>query len=76
MKLYIKYMVSLRCRTIVQEAPEKLEIKYLDIELGLVETFVKTIGEKRQALEEILKESGFHPLDDKKSILIEKLKLL
>jgi AraC-like DNA-binding protein len=76
MKLYIKYMVSLRCKMIVQEALEKLNIKYVDIELGLVETLVSTTKEKRYELADILKKSGLQLLNDKKSILIEKIKVV
>ena len=76
MKLYIKYMVSLRCKMIVQEALDSLNIKYVDIELGLVETVVSTSEKKRRELEEILKKSGLQLLNDKKSILIEKIKVV
>ena len=74
MKLYIKYMVSLRCKMVVQDALDSLNIKYLSIELGLVETPEKTSEEQRQQLSEILAKSGLKLLDDKKSILIEKIK--
>jgi len=69
-------MVSLRCKMIVQEALEKLNIKYVDIELGLVETLVSTTKEKRYELADILKKSGLQLLNDKKSILIEKIKVV
>ena len=55
---------------IVQEALDSLNIKYVDIELGLVETVVSTSEKKRRELEEILKKSGLQLLNDKKSILI------
>jgi len=74
MKLYIKYMVSLRCKMVVQDALDSLNIKYLSIELGLVETSEKTSEEQRSKLSEILTKSGLQLLDDKKSILIEKIK--
>jgi hypothetical protein len=69
-------MVSLRCKMIVQEALDSLNIKYVDIELGLVETVVSTSEKKRRELEEILKKSGLQLLNDKKSILIEKIKVV
>jgi AraC-like DNA-binding protein len=74
MKLYIKYMVSLRCKMVVQDALEALKIKYSSLELGLVETCEKTSEKKRLQLAEILIKSGLQLLDDKKSILIEKIK--
>ena len=74
MNLYIKYMVSLRCKMVVRDALETLHIKYSSLELGLVETCEKTSEKKRQQLSEILKKSGLILLEDKKSILIEKIK--
>lgn len=74
MKLYIKYMVSLRCKMLVRETLNCLKIKCSLIELGQVETF-QTVSEKKLLqLAEILKKSGLILLDDKRSILIEKIK--
>jgi AraC-like DNA-binding protein len=74
MKLYIKYMVSLRCKMVVQNALETLKIRYSSLELGLVETCETTSQKKRLQLAEILIKSGLQLLDDKKAILIEKIK--
>ncbi|KFC20353.1 AraC family transcriptional regulator [Chryseobacterium sp. FH1] len=67
-------MVSLRCKMIVQNALDTLKIEYVEIELGFVETLIKTSEEKRKGLAEILSKSGLQLLDDKKSILVEKIK--
>lgn len=67
-------MVSLRCKMIVQNALDTLKIEYVKIELGFAETVVKTSAEQRKGLAEILKRSELELLDDKKSILIEKIK--
>ncbi len=68
-------MVSLRCKMLVRDTLEFLKIKFFSIELGLVET-VQDIGEKQLVdLKEILKKSGLVVLDDKRSILIEKIKI-
>lgn len=74
MKLYIKYMVSLRCKMVVKDALDSLNIKYLSIELGQVETPEEINEQQRIQLSEILLKSGLQLLDDKKSILIEKIK--
>ena len=37
MKLYIKYMVSLRCKMMVKEELKKLGLHCLSIDLGMVE---------------------------------------
>ncbi|SFB71760.1 helix-turn-helix domain-containing protein [Kaistella jeonii] len=74
MKIFIKYMVSLRCKMLVRDTLDLLKIKYFSIELGLVET-VKDLSEHQMVkLAEILKKSGLIILDDKRSILIEKIK--
>ena len=74
MKLYIKYMVSLRCKMLVQEELKKLEIPFLSIDLGLVDMGVTLSKQKRETLRTNLLKSGLELLDDKKSILIEKIK--
>jgi len=74
MVLYIKYMVSLRCKMMVKEELTKLGIHYLAVDLGMVDLTQKiTMGQRRQ-LEVNLAASGFELLDDKKSILINKIK--
>ncbi len=37
MKLYIKYMVSLRCKMLVKEELKKLGLRYINVELGSAE---------------------------------------
>jgi hypothetical protein len=36
-KLYIKYMVSLRCKMMVKEELQKLGLRHMTIDLGMVE---------------------------------------
>jgi AraC-like DNA-binding protein len=74
MKLYIKFMVSLRCKMIVKEELSKLGIKYTSINLGVVELPERISRELREELNENLINFGLELLDDKKSILIEKIK--
>lgn len=74
MKLYIKYMVSLRCKMLVKEELSKLGIKYGIVELGMVEVIEDISPEQREKLKENLLKSGLELLDDKKSILVEKIK--
>lgn len=74
MKLYIKYMVSRRCKLMVERELDKLGIKHSAADLGTIETF-EDIGEDNlRVLSARLMESGLELLDDKKSILIEKVK--
>lgn len=74
MKLYIKYMVSLRCRLVVKAELQKLGIHHSMIDLGMVEVQEDVTDRQREQLRENLLKSGLELLDDKKSILIEKIK--
>ena len=74
MKLYIKYMVSLRCKMIVKEELAKLGLKYVVIDLGMVEILEDISEAQREQLKIDLLKSGLELLDDKKSILIERIK--
>ena len=74
MKLYIKDMVSLRCKMIVQEELKKLGLRYIILDLGMVEIMEDITQKQREQLKESLLKSGLELLDNKKSILIEKIK--
>jgi len=74
MKLYIKYMVSLRCKLMVQEELRKLGLKYVLVDLGVVEILEEISDFQREQLKVNLLKSGLELMDDKKSILIEKIK--
>ncbi|WP_282782480.1 helix-turn-helix domain-containing protein [Phaeodactylibacter xiamenensis] len=74
MKLYIKYMVSLRCKMVVREELKKLGLHYVIVTLGMVEILEDITEEQKRQLNENLRKSGLELLDDKKSILIEKIK--
>jgi len=73
-KLYIKYMVSLRCKMMVKEELKKLGLKYVVVDLGTVEILEDITQKQRLQLKKNLLKSGLELLDDKKSILIEKIK--
>lgn len=74
MKLYIKYMVSLRCKMMVKEELKKLDILHAIVDLGMVEILEDITQEQRLLLKKNLLKSGLELMDDKKSILIEKIK--
>ncbi|MEO7045312.1 MAG: hypothetical protein ABI091_08360 [Ferruginibacter sp.] len=50
MKLYIKYMVSLRCKMMVKEELKKLGIGYATVDLGIVQMCQVITKEKREEL--------------------------
>lgn len=74
MKLYIKYMVSQRCKMMVKEELKKLGLKYVVVELGVVEIMEDITSEQRDQLGVNLKKSGLELLDDQRSILVEGIK--
>jgi AraC-like DNA-binding protein len=59
---------------VVHQELEKLNIKNALVDLGLVEILDDISVEQRQILKENLLKTGLELLDDKKSILIEKIK--
>lgn len=67
-------MVSLRCKLMVKEELRKLGLKYVIIDLGVVEMLESITLKQREELKANLLRSGLELLDDKKSILIEKIK--
>lgn len=74
MKLYIKYMVSIRCKMVVKEELDKLGIHYVLLDLGTVEIMDDLTAEQRRKLKIGLLRSGLELMDDKKTVLIEKIK--
>jgi len=67
-------MVSMRCKLVVSSALDKLNLRYVIVELGTVE-MVSTISlEEREQLRVNLQVVGLELLDDKKTILIERIK--
>jgi AraC-like DNA-binding protein len=74
MKLYIKYMVSLRCKMMVKAELDKLGLRYGTVDLGMVEMLDDVTEQQHEQLKVNLLKSGLELLDDKRSILIEKIK--
>jgi AraC-like DNA-binding protein len=74
MKLYIKYMVSIRCKMIVKSELDKLGLHYGAVELGEAQIRENITDEQRAQLKAALLTSGLELMDDKKAILIEKIK--
>lgn len=74
MKLYIKYMVSLRCKMVVKEELKKLGLHFIVVDLGEVEVMEDLTQNQHDILKEALLKSGLELMDDKRSVLIEKIK--
>ena len=74
MKLYIKYMVSLRCKLVVKEELKRLGLHEVAVDLGVVEISEDITDQQRLELHERLLKTGLELLDDTKTILIERIK--
>lgn len=74
MKLYIKNMVSNRCKILVKSEIEKLGLRTTLIKLGEAEILDDITDEQLNILNKNLNKAGLAILNDKKSILIEKIK--
>ena len=74
MTLYIKYMVSQRCKMMVADTLKRLGLHYTYLDLGSVEILKDLDDKEREVLQKHLRKTGLELIDDKKSILIEKVK--
>jgi len=67
-------MVCIRCKMVVKSELKKLGLHYTVVELGEVEIMEDISTEQLYRLSIALKKSGLELMDDKKSILVEKIK--
>lgn len=74
MKIYIKNMVSLRCKIFVKNELTKLGLIYTSVKLGEVEISVPLSSGQMEQLQQALMSSGLVIIDDIKSILVERIK--
>jgi AraC-like DNA-binding protein len=74
MKLYIKYMVSIRCKMVVKAALDLLGLTYGTVDLGEVDVKDKLHTWQLEQLKAELQKSGLELMDDKKAMIIEKIK--
>jgi AraC-like DNA-binding protein len=73
MKLYIKYMVSNRCKMLVKEELKALGLHFV-VDLGVADIMEDITTEQREHIRKVLLLSGLELMDDKKAVLIEKIK--
>ena len=74
MKLYIKYMVSIRCKLLVKAELKNLGLHFIFVDLGEIEIMEDLTPEQRGQLKTALAVSGLELMDDQKANLIEKIK--
>jgi AraC-like DNA-binding protein len=69
-------MVSNRCKIVVKEILKEMNLHFVLVDLGEVEIMENLTPEQHELLKKELLESGLELMDDKKSILIEKIKTI
>lgn len=67
-------MVSARCKIVVKEELKKLGLHFIVVDLGEVEIMEDISTDLRQELKAILLTSGLELMDDKRAVLIERIK--
>jgi YesN/AraC family two-component response regulator len=67
-------MVCLRCKLVVQDALTTIGVPYSFVELGEAEIQEELSLQKQKQFKAILLQSGLELLDDKKAVLIQKIK--
>ncbi len=74
MKLYIKFMLSTRCKMVVKDILKGLDLHFVIVDLGEVEIMEDLDSEQLDELKSALLVSGLELMDNKKAILIERIK--
>lgn len=69
-------MVSLRCKLLVKRELDGLGIPYNSVELGVIDTVEDVSATQLKKLKETLLSSGLEVIEDRKSILIERIKVV
>jgi AraC-like DNA-binding protein len=67
-------MVSIRCKMLVKEELQKLGLHFTNVNLGEVTVMENITDAQRDALKNALHLSGLELMDDKRAMLIEKIK--
>lgn len=67
-------MVSARCKMVVQEELKKLGLHFVIVDMGVVDIMENISHEQREQLRTELSKSGLELMEDKKAVLIEKIK--
>jgi AraC-like DNA-binding protein len=74
MKLYIKFMLSTRCKMVVKSILNSLDLHFVFVDLGEVEIMEDLDAEQLEELKMALQAADLELMDNKKAILIERIK--
>src|ERR1700743_156558 len=69
-------MVCIRCKLVVKDELTKLGLHYSTVELGEVEIVEDITAVEREQIRAALSRTGLELMDDKKSVLIQKIKAI
>lgn len=67
-------MVCIRCQIVVKSELEKLGLHYHNVKIGEADIIEDLSTDQLKQLDFALKKSGLHLMDNKKSVLVEKIK--
>ena len=67
-------MVSTRCKLVVKDALKKMNLHFMVVELGEIDVMEDLSLSQREELKKELLVSGLELMDDKRAVLIEKIK--
>ena len=76
LKIFIKNMVCDRCKMSVKTELKKLGLHFIVVDLGEAEIMEDISAEQQYILNIGLKKNGLELIDDKKSIIVEKIKTI
>ena len=67
-------MVSMRCKMVVKEELKKLGLHFIIVEMGVADIMEDISTQQREQIRIALLKSGLELMDNKKAVLIEKIK--
>lgn len=68
-------MVSARCKILVRDVLKAMELHFVMVELGEVDIMENITTAQREEIRKALQEAGLELMEDKRAILLEKIKL-
>lgn len=74
MKIYIRHMVSQRCKMAVMQELKKIGLDYITVDLGVVTLPEHITKEQKAQLKQALHSIGLELIEDKKDIVVEQIK--
>jgi len=74
MFIYIKYMVSQRCKMVVKQELQNIGLHYVNVDLGTVQILENIADSQKEQLGKNLQKYGLELLGDNRKIIIEKIK--